>query len=270
MVKFLLPAIVASVFVLTGCGSSASSADAGEISSSVQTSRPQVSHTAFKTDILIFQGSATAYGDAESLQTIADAHGLSSVIRNSSQMDQMTVEELATFGAIVWPGGYAGQMSDSLKASTRRNIQAAVKERGVGFVGFCAGAFIAISPDTKWGFSLIAQPTLPYYHLEDEGTDTAMVSVNLSDGTKRNLVWWGGPTLPEFPGGVIARYGDTGQPAIAQAWAGNGLMILSAPHPEAPESWRGKLGLSDSDGLDHDIAFNMIQSAIQQQPMKSF
>jgi hypothetical protein len=83
------------------------------------------------------------------------------------------------------------------------------------------------------------------------------------------MVWWGGPSLPEWKGGVIARYTDNNQPAIAQTWSGNGLVILSGPHPEAPQNWRDKLGLSDSDGLDQDYAGQMLEAAAKQQPMDS-
>jgi hypothetical protein len=266
--KFLLAAILmTSVAGLTACESAA--VDQNEFAS-VQDTRPVQARSPYKTDLLIFKGAATAFGGAESLEDIATADGLSHETVGSAQLDAMTVDQLAEYGAIVWPGGYAGQMSASLKTSTRNKIRQAVRERGVGFVGFCAGAFIAVSPDTTWGFALIQQETLPYYHLEDEGTPQAMVTLNFADGSKRNVIWWGGPTLPEFPGGVIARYSDNNEPSIAQAWAGNGLMVLSAGHPEAPADWEAKLGLKDTDGLDHDIALAMIHAALKQQPMPSF
>jgi glutamine amidotransferase-like uncharacterized protein len=170
-------------------------------------------------------------------------------------------------------------MSSSLRTSTRERIRKAVVENGVSYVGICAGAFIAVSPPAKegatgpaWGLSLVTNPMdptdlLPYYHLEEEGIEDAMVDVQLYDGTTRSLVWWGGPYLPEFPKGVIARYGDTKQPAIVETWAGKGLMILAGPHPEAPANWRTKLGLTDSDGLDQNIAWNLINAALMKSPL---
>lgn len=223
-------------------------------------------------DLLIFQGAATAYGDAESIAAIADSRGWTYDIVSSAELDAMSDDAIASYGTIAWPGGYAGQMSASLDRGTRDRIQRVVHERGVSFVGFCAGAFIAISPDTSWGFALMKQETLPYYHLEDKGVPAAMTPIRMSDGSTRELVWWGGPKLPEVSGpgsGVIGRYTDTQEPAIIQTRVGNGLMILSGPHPEAPADWRGKLGLSDSDGLegDQELAARLLEAGLRRAPL---
>ncbi len=231
---------------------------------------------AIETDALVYAGTSAATGGPEAIESILDARGMSHRRVNSAQLNAMSLEELSKFGVIVWSGGYAGQMSNSLTAATRRKVQRAVRENGVSFVGFCAGAFIAISPDAPsgaagpaWGFALLNQKTLDYYHLELKGIPDAMVTARMYDGSTRDLLWWGGPFLPDLSGGVIARYSDTGQAAIAQAWAGRGLMILAGPHPEAPQDWRSKLGLSDEDGLDQDIAGNMIEAALTRNPMPS-
>jgi hypothetical protein len=245
--------------------------------SPLEATRPQATRSTPITDILIYAGDSAAYDDPEALASIAESKGLTHRSVSSEELNQMSLDDLSKFGAIAWPGGYAGRMSDSLTQQTRDNIRRAVQERGVSFVGICAGAFIAVSPDTTWGFSIVKAETLPYYHLEDEGTDDAMVGVSFTQGSAltstangdRQLVWWGGPSLPEWKGGVIARYSDNHQPAIAQTWAGNGLVILSGPHPEAPDNWRSKLGLDDSDGLDQEIAGQMLMAAAKQQPMES-
>jgi glutamine amidotransferase-like uncharacterized protein len=230
---------------------------------------------AIKADALIFDGTAVAYGSIEAITSILDTHGSTYRIVSSSEIDSMSLDEISQYGIIIWPGGYAGQMSASLRSSTRETLRKAVNDRGVGFVGICAGAFIAVSPPKteqaqgpKWGLSVLpADDLLPYYHLEDEGTEDAMVKVDFADGSSRSLVWWGGPYLPEYPKGVVARYNDTHQPAIIQTWAGKGLVVLSGPHPEAPNNWRTKLGLNDKDGLDQDIAWKLFETAMKQQLM---
>ncbi len=257
-------------FVLTATAlSSGPFLTAAHAASPLEATRPQATRSSHSTDVLIYAGDAAAYGDPEALTEISQSHGLTSKTVTSDDLNAMSLDELSKFGAIAWPGGYAGVMSKSLTEQTRDNIRRAVQERGVGFVGICAGAFIAVSPDTKSGLSVVTASELPYYHLEDEGTDDAMVGVTLTQGSERKLVWWGGPYLPEWKGGVIARYSDTHQPAIAQTWSGNGLVILSGPHPEAPEDWRTKLGLTDSDGLDQDLAGQMLVAAAKQQPLDS-
>ena len=227
----------------------------------------------YKTDALIYQGDATAYGDVESIQSILDSHNKTYDTVSSAELDQMKSSDFRQYGMIVWPGGYAGRMSNSLKTSTREAIRQAVTTEGVSYVGFCAGAFIAISPATSsgsagpWGLSILNAPILPYYYLEDQGIGESMVQVQLPNGVTRHLVWWGGPYLLETPNGVIARYSKTNQPAITETWAGKGFMILSGPHPEAPTNWRTKLGLEDSDGLDFDLTWSMFDAALNQKPL---
>jgi glutamine amidotransferase-like uncharacterized protein len=230
-------------------------------------------------DALIYAGEATAFGDAESIERILSGHQVSYRKVTSAEMNAMTLEELKKFKVIIWPGGYAGQMSESLETSTRERIRSVVNEHGVSYVGICAGAFIAVSPapsaneaGPRWGLSLITLPEdpeslLPYYYLEEQGIEEAMVEVELANQPNQSWVWWGGPYLPEVPEGVVARYKKTGQPAVIQTWANKGFVVLAGPHPEAPEDWRTKLGLADSDGLDHDLAWQMFEAALYQKPM---
>lgn len=244
------------------------------------TNRPEThAPRKFGKDILIYAGDYAAYDGPEAIAEIVATHGATYRLVTSAELNAMSLDELADFGAIAWPGGYAGYQSESLSGETRQRIRQAVRERGVGFVGFCAGSFIAVSPEGKdgrapeYGFSLVGSgELLPYYYLEDEGTDTAIVQGKFADGTTRELVWWGGPVVPAFPGGVVARYtapGHEAEPMISQTWAGNGFVVLSAPHPEAPQSWRDKLGLEDSDGLDWDLAWKLIDAARTHTPLPS-
>lgn len=239
------------------------------------TEPPPSTPRTFKTDALIYQGDATAYGAVESISQILDSHQKTYDIVSSKELNQMGLKDFTQYGMIVWPGGYAGVMSGSLTHKTRDQLRQAVNNEGVSYVGFCAGAFIAVSPPSEsgstgsWGLSIIPEPTLSYYYLEDQGIEESMVQVQLPNGATRDLVWWGGPYLLETEGGVIARYQKTNQPAITQSWAGKGLTLLSGPHPEAPASWRTKLGLDDSDGLDHDLTWTLFEAALTQKPLSA-
>ena len=225
--------------------------------------------------VLIYDGVATAFGDTESLASILEQHGMTYQLATSDELNEMSVEQLGKFQLILWPGGYAGVMSASLDGAAREKIRKTVNEQGVSYLGICAGAFIAVSPSAAsgsdgpdWGLSIIpSESLLPYYHLENKGIGEAMVDVQLSGGQTRSLVWWGGPDFPEVSQGVVARYSDNHHPAIIQTKAGKGFVILSGPHPEAPQSWRDKLGLQDSDGLDLDLAWKLIEAAMKRQPL---
>lgn len=230
--------------------------------------------------VLVYAGTGAAYDDPESIAAIAIGAGLEPVSVSSGELNAMSLDELAGYGAILWPGGYGGQQSGSLTEATRDNIRRAVIERGVSYVGFCAGAFVGASPVAKpgrlapaYGFALIpTDDLLPYYHLEDEGTESAMVRLKMADGSNPDIVWWGGPALPEVPGGVLGRHGDDNTPAIIQAQSGKGMVILSGPHPEAPEVWRSRLGLSDSDGAEGDwaIAAKLFDAAVSHKKLQAF
>jgi glutamine amidotransferase-like uncharacterized protein len=226
----------------------------------------------YKADALIFNGVGTANLDAQALAQILSQHGRTYRIVDSDELNAMSAEEIADYGVLVWPGGYAGQMTSSLHPETRQRIRKAVNLYGVSYVGFCAGAFMAVSPapsvggSPDWGLSLISGEILPYYYLEDQGVEYSMVPVSMSMGPKRDLVWWGGPTFPKSSRGAVGRY-PNGEAAIVEGWAGNGFVVLSAPHPEAPHAWRENLGLSDSDGSDWDVAWDLIRSALDRKPL---
>src|SRR5690348_2167616 len=75
---------------------------------------------------LIYQGVATAFGDAEAIVEILENLNISYQIYNSSELNNASLDEITKFGMIIWPGGYAGRMSKSLTQSTRERIRQAV------------------------------------------------------------------------------------------------------------------------------------------------
>lgn len=223
----------------------------------------------YDTDVLIYNGTGTATSDAASVEAILDERGTTYRTVSSDELNNMTEEELKNFGVIVWPGGKAKRMADSLTPEARERIRKAVVEEGVGFVGFCAGAFIAGTYpwNPTWGLEF-SSIDFPYYYKNDEGYEATMEKVTFSDGSVRDLVWIGGPHLADF-GNPVAKYQD-GTVAIAQSWIGKGLMILSGPHPEAPDGWRVAYGLNDSDGADFEYTYELIQAALKQNPVATY
>lgn len=228
----------------------------------------------YTTDVLLFNGIGISTSDWQTTESILKANGFSYKLANSSQLNAMSLEEMTKFGTFVFPGGYGNQITNGLTTTTRLNLRRAVREHGVGYVGFCAGAWVAVNPEVRldqlanYGFGIAEGKHLSLYHPEGRTPTADMVMVTFADGSKRDLVWWGGPYTPEWTNGVVARY-KTGEPAISQTYAGRGYVIISGPHPEAPQGWRNTAG-TDSDGLDYDIAVDMINAAIDQQPLQAF
>lgn len=193
----------------------------------------------------------------------------------SDELDRMSLDELSQFKMLIFPGGGGSTQANSLGADTHARLRAAVQERGVSYIGFCAGAFIAVAPapesgkDVSYGFGIVNGPFLDYYYLENQGKLISMTLESFADGTKRDLLWYGGPVTPNTAGGVVAKY-PNGDPAITQIWSGKGFVMLSAIHPAAPQRIRDLYGLRDSDGLDYELTWKLLDSAINQRPLQAF
>jgi len=226
-------------------------------------------------DALIFNGTGVSVSDWQNTEIIVKSLGMNYHLANSAQLNAMTLDEIASFGLIIVPGGSGGTITGNLTTATRLNVRKAVRDRGVGYVGFCAGAWVAVGPEADtdqtagYGMAVAKGDVLPYFWPDGNSSlVAAMVPVSFPDGSSRELVWWGGPSTPEWSDGVVARY-KNGSPAISQTRSGKGFVVISGPHPEAPEGWRLTAG-NDSDGLDYDIAIDMIKAAIHQRPLQAF
>ncbi len=226
----------------------------------------------YKTAVLLFNGTGVSTSDWQNTGLILRSMGLSYQLVNSAQMNAMSLDALSQFGAIVVPGGLGGTIYSNLTQATRLRIRQAVRDVGVGYVGFCAGAWVAVGLESdtnnvaSYGFAVAEGEILEYWYPNGNTSAVAdMAEVTFPDGSKRSLVWWGGPATPEWKNGVIARY-DNGAPAISQTFSGKGFVVIAGPHPEAPQSWRATAG-NDPDGLDYDIAQTMFRAAIEQKPM---
>lgn len=219
---------------------------------------------------LIFDGTGTDASDYQALSAILTANGVSSVTVNESQLAALSASDLAQFKLIVWPGGDSTTQNNALDAATRERVREAVTISGVNFAGFCAGAFIAVGPTPAaggtpaWGLSIIDADYVEAYSPNGPGAPlpvAAMVEIAFANGTSRDIVWWDGPYLPVIPSGVIAKYPD-GTPAMIEQQAGNGFVVLTGVHPEAPESWLVEENLTDPDGLSTDIAWELLHAAL--------
>ena len=288
--KMTLKALVFSMglaaFLLSACGGG-TGGSSGSSGGSAVAAAPKVSAgsrgpasiprgtRAFKTDALVYNGPGTWADEVPALENILSQHGASFKEVNAADLNAMSLDDLDQFGMIVWPGGLGGTQMLSLTSATKLKLRQAVQDRGVSWIGFCAGSFVAVAPtpepgkDPSYGLSIVNAPELQYYYLENQGTDIAMTKANFADGTSRDLVWYGGPVTPEFDGGVVAKY-PNGQAAISETWSGNGFVMLSAVHPAAPQLTRTFFGLNDSDGLDFDIAWKLLEATLKQSEIQAF
>jgi glutamine amidotransferase-like uncharacterized protein len=154
---------------------------------------------------------------------------------------------------VIFPGGYANDYKVDLLAKGEKNIKAFVNAGG-GYLGICAGAFLATS-------TVIWEGSSYYYPLDlFQGTATgsineikpwagyAMTSISLNkynpinkfQKEKLNVLYYGGPYFePSINQTIdtIATWDDyNNKLAIIGFKYGAGNVILSGPHPEIEES----------------------------------
>jgi glutamine amidotransferase-like uncharacterized protein len=273
--------IFAIGLILTACNSGgsgdSSGADGGGGSiitgtgtNPVQTN-PVTTTRNFSTDILIFTGSgtwSTEIGDAENLFT---TKGATYQEVNSAQLDAMTPDDIAKFGVIFIPGGTGSTEAESVSAATHSNLRTAVQSLGVSYVGFCAGAFVAVAPaptnggDVSYGFGVVNGPVPDLYAGPGTSADYFQVALSFPSGSTEDVLWYGGPVTPNT--GVIAKY-PTGDPAISQIWSGNGLVVIAGVHPDLSQATLADLGASPTTS-SQDLAWNIFSAAITQKVFTS-
>lgn len=170
--------------------------------------------------------------------------------------------------AKVWiqPGGYADVALFSMTTPLREGLVKFV-ESGGGYVGWCAGAFMATARlgETRYaGLGIFPGGTGIYStYTENSSVDYSLQEITWL-GKKRAIYYEGGPFLygleNEPTAKIIGLY-DTGYVAAARATYGKGRVFISGPHPEAPAVWTTEDGIHDPDGPDLDLAEQMVRWA---------
>ncbi len=276
----LLATVSLSIAVQVGCAPSSGS-DAAEANSSLlpDTSKtdPSVStpNTGATKDVLLFSGVGVSTSDWQTTEKIIKDMGLSYSVVNSAGLDAMSLGDMEKYRMILVPGGYARTITSGLKGATRVRVRQAVRDGGVAYLGICAGAFVAVEAGaetdnvTSYGFPVVEGAHLPMWYPEGNTSAVAdVVPVTFANGTSRHLVWYGGPSTPEWAGGVVARYAN-GKAAVSQTWFHKGFVTVSGPHPEAPQGWRNTAG-NDPDGLDYEIMKQLVTSTLTRTRMASY
>ncbi|MEE3370740.1 MAG: BPL-N domain-containing protein [Planctomycetota bacterium] len=70
---------------------------------------------------------------------------------------------LASFDVVVFPGGMASHQFDALAERGRRAVQEFVRGGG-GYIGICAGAYMAANQPYQWGLGLLAARIVDHDH----------------------------------------------------------------------------------------------------------
>jgi hypothetical protein len=214
---------------------------------------------------LIFVGPSSWSAEVDSLASILQSHEAGYREVSPDELESMSLDELLSYQALVVPGGDAPLLSLSLSLDTHQKLRDAV-HRGLGYLGFCAGAWMAVSLDDSYGIGIVHGPIQQQTHFFNEHRSFTVDRISFSQGPSRNLLWYGGPVTPNFLHGVVARYSD-GNPAVSQVFSDQGLVTLSGVHPAANALIADALGIKDVSIIDPEFAWQLMESTMRKIPM---
>jgi hypothetical protein len=216
--------------------------------------------------ILLFNGRGTSPNDVAALETILNENHFSYATATSGQLNGMSESQLRAYRLLIVPGGNFEQIGTGLTSSTTANVRNAVG-RGVNYLGICAGAFFAGASPYN-GLNLTSGVGFGFYAIEAQGIRKAAVDIAIAGSPPLAHYWEDGPQLTGW-GAVVARYPD-GTPAIVEGSFGDGWVILSGIHPEAPESWRQGMSFTTPASVDAAYAGTVISAALNRTRLEHY
>jgi glutamine amidotransferase-like uncharacterized protein len=208
--------------------------------------------------ILLFAGTGTSRNDVTAVTDILKSHHLAYATVNSSQLNGMGESQIRAHRLLIVPGGNFIDMGNSLTPDTTARIRTAV-QNGLNYLGICAGGFLAGNSPYN-GLNLTSGVKFGFYAAEGRGVRKAAVAVAGVGAPALEQYWEDGPQFTGW-GTVVGKYPD-GTPAVVEGAVGNGWVILSGVHPEAPENWRHGMTFATPVSDDHAYAAALIHAAL--------
>ncbi|HTE05633.1 MAG TPA: BPL-N domain-containing protein [Planctomycetota bacterium] len=216
--------------------------------------------------VLLFNGSGTSPDDVVAIESLLEQSQISYSTADSAQLDEMSAARLHACRLIIVPGGDFARIGTGLEEDTTARLRGAVQD-GVNYLGICAGAFFAGRSPCN-GLDLTSGVQFGFYSAEARGIRRTAVAISGAGTPTLDQYWEDGPELTGW-GAVVGRYPD-GTPAVVQGPSGDGWVILSGVHPEAPESWLGGMKFTTSTSADRAYAVTLIRSALERRPLPHF
>jgi glutamine amidotransferase-like uncharacterized protein len=240
-----------AVLACIACGRSTSGTDVGKPSAA---------------RVLLFVGRGTSPNDVAAFEHILSGSRIDYATATSAQLDKLSESELRAYGLLVVPGGNFEEIGKGLDAGTPVRLRSAIGN-GLNYLGVCAGAFFA--GDSPYnGLNLTSGVRFRFYSAEDRGIRKTAVAISTPDGSPLDHYWEDGPQLTGW-GEVAAKYPD-GTPAIVQGTFGQGWVILTGTHPEAPESWRRGMNFTTPVSASQAYAATLIDAAVNQRRLPHY
>jgi hypothetical protein len=220
---------------------------------------------------MIYVGQSTWIAEVESIETslVALGYGYKEVAAHDLVL--FRDDDWSEYQLLIVAGGHAPSISQEIPSDIRERIQKQVGLEQLNYLGFCAGAWLAVSPpnlafvDGRYGFGFLDGPIPQPGPPASEGHDYVLVEAMLREGGVRKLLWWGGPITPEVRpdlGWVHARY-PGGAPAISQIQVGQNWVTLSGLHPTATAAILMSIGMESRESIAPDLTQTLIQMSLQ-------
>lgn len=209
------------------------------------------------------QGDAgvTGYGCSEASADAAMKAGFRFKYVGPKDLDENSSDEQihALFKhAKVWiqPGGVSNVAYYAMTRKLRTELVNFVGNGG-GYVGFCAGAFLA----ADWFYIFPGSASLYGYSSWRYDVTYTFLKTAIA-GKEHHIYFEGGPYLHSLSqeAEVMGRF-SSGAVASARAPYKKGRVYITGAHPEAPPIWSGEDNILDPDGSDLQIAADMISWA---------
>jgi glutamine amidotransferase-like uncharacterized protein len=216
--------------------------------------------------ILLFTGKGTSPNDVAAVETVLESNHLVYSTANSTRLNGMSEVQLRGRRLLIVPGGNFVDIGKNLTATTTANIRQAV-QNGLNYLGICAGGFFAGNSPYN-GLNLTSGVQFHFYSAEARGVRKAAVAIAGAGTPALDQYWEDGPEFTGW-GTAVGRYPD-GTPAVVQGTFGNGWVVLSGVHPEAPADWRRRMTFQTPADVDHAYAAALIRAALNREAMPSF
>ena len=126
--------------------------------------------------ILLFGGAGTSSEDVAAVETILGESHLDYSLMSSSQVNGMTEPELRSYRLLIVPGGNFLTIGRNLTPSAIAKVHDAV-QNGLGYLGLCAGAFLA-GRSTHYASFDLADVQFGFYADINRGVRKAAVPIS--------------------------------------------------------------------------------------------
>ena len=202
--------------------------------------------------VAIFHGKGAGLGGIESMEARINSIPHATVTRVPAE--DWAAIDLKPFEVVVFSGGSGGTQAQAIGEQGRNNVREYVRGGG-GYVGVCAGAYLACS-NFKWGLGILNAGTVSSKWLRGQGfmdlevTDEGRKMLGDVKGTFK-VRYHNGPIIKPaertdvpaytpiaFFRSEIAEFGSpvgvmVNSPSQAIGTFGKGRVFISSPHPES-------------------------------------